>query len=108
MAPTDSAQWLQDLESDDERLVIRALHRSCPCSGSSALYEEFMPILARFKHDHRLEVRKVAIHLEVDALQRLAIEDERAAGWARNSPRQRRVGGREVRRSDIRHGFGSR
>jgi hypothetical protein len=49
-------------------------------------------------------VRAVAIHLEIDALEQLAIADERANGFRRNRP-----GGngrrRESRKAEVRHGF---
>lgn len=99
----DRQAWLDDLESDDEALVKRALHAACPCSGSSELYEQYMVILHRFKKDPRPAVRKVAIHLEVDAMERLSMEDEWASGFVRNRPGG---GGRrgEVRRPDLRTG----
>jgi hypothetical protein len=93
-----------DLESSDEARVISALHRACPCSGSPDLYEAFIPLLHRFKKDTRPAVRAVALHLEVDALERLCRLDEEAAGFKRN-----KAGGhgrrRETRRSDIRYGL---
>jgi hypothetical protein len=97
------AEWALGLESDDESVVISALHEACPCSGSFQLYEEFMPILNRFKKDTRPAVRAVALHLEVDALGRLNLHDEQAAGWVRNRPGGQRRG--EIRNKDIRDGF---
>ena len=79
-------QWQARLRSNDERQVVSALHAACPCTGSSETYEADMAILQRFKKDPRPEVRKVALHLEVDALEELAKQDERACGWVRNRP----------------------
>jgi hypothetical protein len=97
-------RWAQGLESDDEATVIRALHAACPCTGSASLYESSMPVLLRFKKDARPAVRAVAIHLEIDALEQLAIADEQANGFRRNRP-----GGngrrRESRKAEVRHGF---
>lgn len=76
--------WKADLESEDEARVISALHRACPCTGSAELYEKFLPLLNRFKKDPRPEVRKVALHLEVDAFSRLMLDEEEAAGFVRN------------------------
>ena len=92
-----------DLESADADVVVRALHAMCPCGGSPAAYERLMPIVQDLKKDPRPEVRAVAIHVELDALQHLAIADERANGWVRN-----RAGGnprhREARRERQRYG----
>ena len=97
-------EWLADIESADESRVVSALHDACPCSGSAALYQEFMALLHRFKKDARPEVRRVALHLEVDALDALRKEDEEAAGWVRNPPGG---GGRRgrIRRVEIRQGW---
>ncbi len=76
--------WKADLESDDEARVISALHEACPCTGSAELYEKFLPVLNRFKKDPRPKVRKVALHLEVDAFGRLRVDQEEAAGFVRN------------------------
>ena len=96
-------QWRTDLESDDEARVISALHDACPCTGSAELYEKFLPILNKFKKDPRAAVRKVALHLEIDALGQLNKDEERGAGFLRNRP-----GGngrrREIRRADVRYG----
>ena len=81
-----SPQWQVDLDSADEAEVVSALHAACPCTGSSETYEAYMVLLHRFKKDTRPGVRKVAIHLEVDALEELAKQDERASGWVRNRP----------------------
>lgn len=75
-----------DLESDDEARVITALHEACPCTGSAELYEKFLPVLNRFKKDSRPAVRKVALHLEVDAFGRLRVDEEEGAGFMRNRP----------------------
>jgi len=88
----DEARWVDDLESDDEATVISALHAACPCSGSAERYEAFMPVLHRFKKDAREKVRAVAIHLEVDAMERLARLDEEAVGYRRNKPGGNRPG----------------
>lgn len=69
--------WLDDLESSDPAVVIAALHRACPCTGSAELYERFMPVLARFRKDPRPAVRDVALHLERDALDELQKQDGR-------------------------------
>jgi hypothetical protein len=84
--PRTDEQWLADLESDDETLVISALHAACPCRGSARRYQEFMPILLRLQKDSRSAVRKTALHLEYDAFEELTKEDELAAGWIRNRP----------------------
>lgn len=55
-------------------------------SGSYEAYEAHMAVLHRFKKDPRPAVRKVALHLEVDALEELAKQDDRASGWVRNRP----------------------
>src|SRR5438552_1804594 len=96
-------QWLMDLASGDEATVIRALHQACPCTGSPLLYERYKHQLHALKKDPRPEVRKVALHLEVDALDQLRVHDEQANGFFRN-----RAGGwgreRELRRADLRQG----
>lgn len=97
-------RWLQELESDDEGRVVSALHAACPCTGDSELYETFMVLLARFKKDPRPRVRRTALHLERDALEQLAIEDERANGFVRNRPGGDGRRG-ETRRPDVRHGL---
>jgi hypothetical protein len=38
--PRTDEDWLERLESDDELLVISALHSACPCGGSARRYEE--------------------------------------------------------------------
>lgn len=101
---SEHADWLTDIESDDEQRVIRALHRACPCNKSAVLYEEFMPLLHRMAKDERPRVRAVALHLQEDAMTELARQDELANGFVRNRP-----GGsgrrREARRADRRQGF---
>ena len=96
--------WLSDLESDDESVVISALHSACPCSGSAELYQDFMPLLHRFKKDPRPRIRKVALHLEQDALEQLAVEDEVAGGFRRNRPGGNGRRG-ETRRAAVRQGL---
>ena len=82
----DEIAWLADLRSGDAARQIRALHAACPCSGSSCLYERYMPLLHELKKDPRPEVRRVALHLDEDALEVSAIADERAGGYRRNRP----------------------
>ena len=82
----DEEAWLAELQSGDAARQIRALHRACPCSGSSRLYERYMPLLHAMKKDSRPEVRKVALHLEEDALQVSMMTDERWNGFRRNRP----------------------
>jgi hypothetical protein len=84
--PRDDEDWLAQLESDDEILVVSALHAACPCRGPARRYEEYMDLLHRFQKDPRPRVRKVALHLEYDAFEELTKDDERAAGWQRNRP----------------------
>lgn len=88
----DDEHWVADLESDDQERVISALHAACPCTGSDQRYEAFMPVLHRFKKDHRPKVRAVAIHLEEDAMTELAKRDEEATGYLRNKPGGNRKG----------------
>lgn len=78
--PRTTEEWRGALESPDEHEVISALHYACPCSGDRSMYEEFMPVLDRFKKDPRPRVRAVALHLTEDAMQMLAMEDKRAEG----------------------------
>ena len=96
--------WLADLASDDEAVVISALHEACVCTGSAELYEGFLPLLQRFKKDPRPAVRRVAIHLERDSLESLVRDDERANGFVRN---QAGGNGRhgELRRAPRRQGI---
>jgi len=75
----------------------------CPCSGSSAQYEELMPLVHELGKDPRPAVRAVALHLELDAFQRLALEDEVANGFVRNRPGGNPRRG-ETRRSRQRYG----
>lgn len=82
----DEEAWLADLESGDAARQISALHRACPCSGSSQLYERYMPLLHGMKKDRRAEVRNVALHLEEDALQVSMMTDEGWNGFSRNRP----------------------
>lgn len=95
--------WKADLESDDEARVIAALHQACPCTGSAELYEKFLPVLNRFKKDQRAGVRKVALHLEVDAFDRLRVDEEEAVGVVRNRPGGN-DGRRNARRPRVRDG----
>ena len=101
--PMDEGAWLADLQSGDSLRQVRALHAACPCSGSSLLYEQYMPLLHELKKDPRPEVRRVAIHLDEDALEVAVVADERANGFVRNRP-----GGwgrrREPRRKAVRYG----
>ncbi|MEY2469469.1 MAG: hypothetical protein QOF21_2167 [Actinomycetota bacterium] len=90
--PRSDERWLVELDSDDEATVISALHAACPCSGSSDRYERYLFILRRFEKDVRPAVRKTALHLQLDAFEELAKEDERADGFVRN-----RAGGNEHR-----------
>lgn len=101
--PLDKGAWLADLQSGDLLRQVRALHAACPCSGSSRLYERYMPRLHGLKKDPRPEVRRVAIHLDEDAIEVAVVADERANGFVRNRP-----GGwgrrREPRRKAVRYG----
>lgn len=80
------SDWKADLESDDESRVIAALHEACPCTGSAELYEKYMSLLNNFKKDARPAVRKVALHLEVDAFGQLREDEELGSGFVRNRP----------------------
>jgi hypothetical protein len=78
--------WPERLNCDDETVVISALRAACPCGGSSERYEEYKQLLTRFQKDPRPHVRKVALHLQQDAFEELAKDDEVAVGWMRNRP----------------------
>ena len=99
----DDQPWLAELHSDDPCRRVRALHAACTCTGSSRLFERYMPLLHEMTKDPNPQVRRVALHLEKDALELLAVEDERANGFRRNRP-----GGwgnrREPRRPSFRQG----
>ena len=99
----DDQSWLAELHADDPQRRVRALHAACPCTGSSLRFERYMPLLHQMTRDPNAEVRRVALHLEKDALELLAVEDERANGFRRNRP-----GGwgkrREPRRASSRQG----
>ena len=97
-------RWLNDLASDDEATVVRALHRACPCSGSADLYMRYKHQLHALKKDARPEVRQVALHLEVDALDQLTVHDEQANGFFRGRP-DAWFRGRELRSTDMREGY---
>ena len=86
MTISDDHAWLADLQSGDPARQVRALHAACPCSGSSARYERYMPLLQEMKKDPRPEVRRVALHLDEDALEVTAVVDERANSFERNRP----------------------
>lgn len=101
---TDEAAWLADLGSGDPVRQIRALHAACPCSGSSELYERYMPQLHELRKDPRPKVRRIALHLDEDALEVLAVADERASGFHRNRPGGWGSGG-EPRRKSVRLGL---
>ena len=96
--------WVADLASEDEAVVVRALHQACPCSGSAVLYERFTARLQDLKKDPRPTVRQVALHLEEDALDQLKIQDEQANGYRRNRPGGAGRRG-EIKRADIRDGI---
>ena len=100
-------EWLADIESSDEARVISALHQACPCTGDTGLYEGFMATLHRFKKDPRERVRKVAMHLERDAMEELSKADEVANGWVRNRPGGNGRRG-ETRRASARQGYDRR
>jgi len=46
--PHTDEEWLERLESDDETVVISALHSACPCGGSPRRFEEYKALLTRF------------------------------------------------------------
>lgn len=100
----EEVAWLADLRSGDAARQIRALHAASPCSGSSELYERYMPQLHELKKAPRPQVRKVALHLDQGALEASAVADERASGFRRN-----RAGGwgreGEPRRKAVRLGL---
>lgn len=100
----DEAALLTALASDDEDVVIKALHQACPCSGSSTFYERHAAALHALKSDPRPAVRAVAIHLEVDALDTLRVQDEEANGFFRN-PRGGSGRKGQTRRAAIRQGW---
>lgn len=104
MVAEADADWKRDLHSGDEDRVVRALHAACPCSGSSARYEQYMSLLHQFKKDGRPKVKAVALHLDEDAFDRLRREDERANGFVRN---RRGGNGRrgEPRKARVREGW---
>ena len=84
MAVRDRDEWLNDLGSPDAERRINALHRACPCHGPATEYEEFMPLIAKMKKDSSPAVRKVALHVERDALDQLLVADLRSVGYERN------------------------
>ena len=96
-------EWLANLASEDEAVVVRALHQACPCSGSAFLYEQYTSRLRELKKDSRPAVRQVALHLDEDALDQLKIQDEQANGYRRNRPGGAGRRG-EIKRADIRDG----
>lgn len=82
----DEVAWLADRRSGDATRQTRALHAACPCSGSSELYERYMPQLHELKKDPRSAVRRVALDLVEDALDVSAMADEQGNGFRRNRP----------------------
>lgn len=99
----DEKAWRADLQSGDALRQVRAVHAACTGWGS-LLYERCMPLPRALKKDPRPKVRRVALHLEGDALELTAVVDERASGFERN----RRGGwGRrgEPRRTRVRLGL---
>lgn len=67
------------------------------------MYEQHKHVLHALKADPRPAVRAVAIHLEKDALDLMAEEDEKANGFVRNAPGG--SGRRETRRAAQRQGW---
>lgn len=101
---TDAERLLADLDSDDEEVVIRALHTACPCSGDDTFFVRHQRALRRLERDARPAVREVAKHLQRDAIDEMRQEDERAAGFDRN-PRGGFGPKGQPRRADVRQGW---
>ena len=97
-------QLLADLASGEEAVVLKALHAACPCSGSDAFFAQNNAAIRALEKDARPHVRAVAKHVQVDALDQLRQEDERAGGFRRNRPGGSGRRG-ETRRAAIRQGW---
>ena len=57
-----------DLWSHDEAVRAKALRRLCPCHGSFEMYDKYYDVIRAMQKDSSERVRKIALHLEEDAL----------------------------------------
>ncbi|MGH9224492.1 MAG: hypothetical protein ACRD2W_12100 [Acidimicrobiales bacterium] len=57
-----------------------------PLFGFLVLDERYLPLLHEMKEDPDPKVRRVALHLEEDALEVSVVADERANDFERNRP----------------------
>jgi len=57
-----------DLLSEDEDVRAKALRRLCPCHGSFEMYDKYLDVIRQMRKDESDKVRRVALHLEEDAL----------------------------------------
>jgi hypothetical protein len=57
-----------DLYSTDEDVRAKALRRLCPCHGSFEMYDKYLDVIRAMQKDPSDKVRRVALHLEEDAL----------------------------------------
>ena len=57
-----------DLYSADADVPAKALRRLCPCHGSYDLYDKYLDVIRKMQKDESEKVRRVALHLEEDAL----------------------------------------
>jgi len=57
-----------DLYSPDENVRAKALRRLCPCHGSFEMYDKYLDVIRSMQKDESEKVRRVALHLEEDAL----------------------------------------
>ena len=57
-----------DLSSPNEDVRAKALRRLCPCHGSFEMYDRYLDVIRAMQKDPSEKVRRVALHLEEDAL----------------------------------------
>jgi hypothetical protein len=76
---------LAHLRSPDEEVLVKALHRVCPCAAGFLLYERFRGEVQRLQKDPSPRVRAAALHVKQDAclIEQLEASLDRAAeqGW---------------------------
>ena len=67
----------EDLFSPDEDVRAKALRRLCPCHGSFEMYDRYLDVIRTMQKDPSEKVRRVALHLEEDALVLESMESAR-------------------------------
>jgi hypothetical protein len=65
---TDIDALRAQFRSPDEHVRLRALHNVCPCGAGFSLDERLLVDVKRLQKDPSPEVRRMALHVEQDAM----------------------------------------